>query len=131
MKKRQEVRQTRLVQLIKEQFNDRQVLLAERIGVAPALISGYITGSKNMGEKMRDKIETACGLHTGWLDLSIDQVDTENKVEAGSKSPQQVPQYQISASNIDDLARQLGRQLKGKAAFEFISKLAEEIRKQS
>jgi hypothetical protein len=38
---------------------------------------------------------------------------------------------QISASNIDDLARQLGRQLKGKAAFEFISKLAEEIRKQS
>lgn len=84
-----------------------------------------------MGEKMRDKIETACGLHTGWLDLAIDQDGTENKVETGSKSPQQGPQYQISASNIDDLARQLGRQLKGKAGLEFISKLAEEIRKQS
>lgn len=131
MKKRQEVRQTRLVQLIKEQFNDRQVLLAERIGVAPALISGYITGSKNMGEKMRDKIEAACGLHTGWLDLPANQDDPENHMATGSKSPQQAPQYQIIASNIDDLAKQLGRQLKGKAGFEFISKLAEEIRKQS
>jgi hypothetical protein len=35
MKKRQEVRQTRLIQLIKEQFNDRQVLLAEKDEVSP------------------------------------------------------------------------------------------------
>jgi len=84
-----------------------------------------------MGEKMRDKIETACGLQAGWLDLPVNQDITNSIKETGTASQQQEPQYQICANNMEELAKQLGRLLKGKAGFEFISKLAEEIRKNS
>lgn len=50
-----------------DQFDGKQVELAEAIGIPANLISRYLSGTKGIGDEMRDKIEEACKC-SGYLD---------------------------------------------------------------
>lgn len=67
---RKENRRLRLIQILNEQFQGKQALLAEHTGISPNLISRYVRGAKGIGEDMRDKIEDCCGKPRGWMDES-------------------------------------------------------------
>lgn len=85
MEQRHETRRARLLQLIEKKFSNKQFLLAEAVGVSPNLISRYAVGAKGIGEKMRDKIEAACGMPAGWMDT------TEGPPTANVTTPNVVP----------------------------------------
>lgn len=65
---RRETRRLRMLALISERFQGRQVDFANHVGVVPNLVSRYARGTKGIGEDMRDKIEHSCALPKGWLD---------------------------------------------------------------
>lgn len=65
---RREIRRLQLLRLLNDRFGGRQVDLANFVGILPNLVSRYVRGAKGIGEDMRDKIESACELPTGWLD---------------------------------------------------------------
>lgn len=66
---KKENRRLRFVLLLETVFRNRQVDLADRIGITANLVSRYVKGVKGIGEDMRDRIEQACGLEPGWLDI--------------------------------------------------------------
>lgn len=71
--KKKEIRNQRLFKLMHDRFEGSQSRLAEHLGIVPNLVSRYLSG-KGIGEDMKVKIETACGLNNDWLD----GVDSEN-----------------------------------------------------
>jgi len=82
MTTRREIRQIRLQQLLSDRFNGKQALMADKTEIAATLISRYANGSKGIGERMRDKIEDACGLPRGWMDLPMEGDNVELPVTA-------------------------------------------------
>lgn len=51
---------------------DKQVVLAEALGLAPAFMSALLSGERNMGEKLARKVEQRLGESSGWLDQPHD-----------------------------------------------------------
>lgn len=64
---RRERRRRRFIDLINEQFEGNQARFENTTGIAASLASRYISGSKGIGEDMKERIETILGL-AGWFD---------------------------------------------------------------
>lgn len=71
----QDIRRRRLRQLMDREFDGKQQLIADHIGVEQNYISGLLGQGKTrkpFGEKTARNIEKQCGKQPGWLDQSPD-----------------------------------------------------------
>lgn len=76
----QETRRRRLRQLLDSEFDGKQQLIADHIGVEQNYISGLLGQGKTkkpFGEKTARKIERLCGKPAGWLDRDPNEQEAE------------------------------------------------------
>jgi len=65
---RKEIRRLKLSELASGGGYKTKASLADAIGISPSLLNRYLSGDKNIGELMRDKIENELSLPSGYLD---------------------------------------------------------------
>lgn len=59
--------------LLVEQFKGVQVAMADALEISPSLVSRYASGSKGIGEDMKNLIEEKLKLKKGWFDTEDDR----------------------------------------------------------
>lgn len=84
------IRNTRFNQLLTERFSGVQVAMANCLGITPSLISRYASGSKGIGEDMKELIEGKLNLSQGWLD-GIESEKFDSNVELASPGTRRIP----------------------------------------